>query len=56
MELDCDLRLYRDVSVNGLPRFNATWQPTGGDPLVAATLQEACAAAAGPAIGREPTA
>ena len=56
MELDCDLSLYRDVSVNGLPRFNATWQPTGGDPLVMATLQEACAAAAGPAIGREPTA
>jgi len=56
MELDCDLSLYRDVSVNGLPRFNATWQPTGGDPLVTATLQEACAAAAGPAIGREPTA
>jgi hypothetical protein len=56
MELDCDLRLYRDVSVNGLPRFNATWQPTGGDPLVAATLLEACAAAAGPAIVREPTA
>ena len=48
MELDCDLRLYRDVAVNGLPRFNATWQPTGGDPLVAATLQEACAAAALP--------
>ena len=56
MELDCDLGLYRDVSVNGLPRFNTTWQPTGGDPLVAATLQEACAAAAGPATGREPTA
>ena len=56
MELDCDLRLYRDVSVNGLPRFNATWQPTGGDPLVAATLQEACAAAIWPAIDREPTA
>ena len=48
MELDCDLRLYRDVSVNGLPRFNASWQPTGGDPLVATTLQQACAAAALP--------
>jgi len=56
MELDCDLKLYRDVAVNGLPRFNATWQPTGGDPLVAATLQEACAAEARPAIGLEPTA
>jgi hypothetical protein len=55
MELDCDLRLYRDVSVNGLPRFNATWQPTGGDPLVAATLQEACAAAVLPTRGESPT-
>ena len=55
MELDCDLRLYRDVAVNGLPRFNATWQPTGGDPLVAATLQEACAAAALPSSERGPT-
>ena len=54
MELDCDLRLYRDVAVNGLPRFNATWQPTGGDPLVAATLQEACAAAALPSSERVP--
>jgi len=45
MELDCDLTLYRDVAVNGLPRFNASWQPTGGDPLVAATLQQACEAA-----------
>jgi len=55
MELDCDLRLYRDVAVNGLPRFNATWQPTGGDPLVAATLQEACAAAALASSERGPT-
>jgi hypothetical protein len=55
MELDCDLRLYRDVAVNGLPRFNATWQPTGGDPLVAATLQEACAAAARASSDRGPT-
>ena len=55
MELDCDLSLYRDVAVNGLPRFNATWQPTGGDPLVAATLQEACAAAARASSDRGPT-
>jgi len=55
MELDCDLRLYRDVAVNGLPRFNATWQPIGGDLLVAATLQEACAAAALPSVEPGPT-
>ena len=45
MELDCDLALYRDISVNGLPRFNAPWQPIDGDPLATATLRQACAAA-----------
>jgi hypothetical protein len=45
MELECDLALYRDISVNGLPRFNAPWRPIDGDPLATATLRQACAAA-----------
>ncbi len=44
MELDCGQALYRDTSVNGLPRFNAEWQPTGGDALISAVLEEVCAA------------
>jgi hypothetical protein len=54
MELDCDQELYRDVAVNGLPRFNAPWQPTGGDSLVTATLREACAAASAANLGTAP--
>ncbi len=46
MDLDCGQRLYRDTSVNGLPRFGADWQPTGGDALISAVLEEACAAGA----------
>nr|WP_233132790.1 hypothetical protein [Synechococcus sp. MW101C3] len=46
MVLDCGQRLYRDTSVNGLPRFGADWQPTGGDALISAVLEEACAAGA----------
>ena len=46
MELDCDQSLYRDISVNGLPRFGATWQPTGSDDLTAEVLRQACAAEA----------
>jgi hypothetical protein len=44
MELDCDQGLYRDTSVNGLPRFKAEWQPTGGDSLISDVLDQACKA------------
>ena len=33
-----------DTSVNGLPRFKAEWQPTGGDSLISDVLDQACAA------------
>ena len=46
MELDCDQSLYRDISINGLPQFNAAWQPTGSDDLTAEVLRQACAAEA----------
>lgn len=46
MELDCDQSLYRDISINGLPQFGATWQPTGSDDLTAEVLRQACAAEA----------
>ena len=44
MQLDCDEALFRDVSVNGLPRFRAEWQPVAADELGAAVIREACAA------------
>lgn len=44
MELDCEQALYRDTSVNGLPRWRAEWQPSGGDDLTSAVVQAACAA------------
>lgn len=44
MELDCDQDLYRDTSINGLPQFAPSWQPTGRDDLTHAVLQQACSA------------
>jgi hypothetical protein len=44
MQIDCDQNLFRDVSVNGLPRFRAEWQPVAEDELGAAVIREACAA------------
>jgi hypothetical protein len=45
MQLDCDEALYRDTSVNGLPRWQAEWLPVAGDGLMTSVLNEACAAA-----------
>ena len=44
MEIDCDLRLYRDTSVNGLPRFQPPWQAAGDDQLVSSLIDAVCAA------------
>jgi hypothetical protein len=46
MELDCDQELYRDISVNGLPRFRAEWQAVAGDSLTLDVLRAACQAGA----------
>lgn len=47
MEIDCGQRLYRDTSVNGLPRFGASWSAPGDDELVMAVIRESCEAAEG---------
>jgi hypothetical protein len=44
MQLDCDQALFRDVSVNGLPRFRSPWQAVADDALGGAVIREACAA------------
>jgi hypothetical protein len=57
MELDCGQELYRDISVNGLPRFRAEWQAVAGDSLTTEILRAACSAgadllgAAAPGVG-----
>jgi hypothetical protein len=46
MELDCDQALYRDTSVNGIPRWGAEWQASGDDDLTAEVVRAVCASAA----------
>ena len=45
MEIDCGQALFRDTSVNGIPRWNATWQPLAGDGLIEAVVEQSCTAA-----------
>ncbi len=47
MELDCDQNLYRDTSINGIPRWRAEWQPGGEDDLTAEVIRAVCAAGEG---------
>jgi hypothetical protein len=44
MEVDCGQKLYRDRSVNGLPRFGAQWQAPAGDGLIESVIEASCAA------------
>jgi len=45
MEIDCGQGLFRDTSINGLPRWGAQWQPVAGDGLIEAVVNESCQAA-----------
>lgn len=44
MHVDCDQKLYRDTSINGLHRFRAEWKPSDGDALIEAVIDEVCTA------------
>ncbi len=46
MQLDCEQELYRDTSVNGIPRLRAEWQAAAADELTTRTLRAACGAGA----------
>jgi hypothetical protein len=45
MDLDCADGRIRDRSINGLPQWKAAWTSVAADPLMAAVLHQACAAA-----------
>ena len=44
MQVDCDQRLFRDKQVNGLPRWQAQWEPAGGDGLIERVIDAVCRA------------
>ena len=54
MQIDCGQNLFRDTSINGIPRWQAEWHPTDGDALIEAVVQQSCAAATALAASRTP--
>lgn len=45
MDIDCQQKLFRDISVNGLPKLRSQWQLSEGEPLIVAVIDQACRAA-----------
>ncbi|NDC35724.1 MAG: hypothetical protein EBZ51_10205 [Synechococcaceae bacterium WB9_2_112] len=45
MQIDCEQNLFRDTSINGIPRWRSEWHPADGDALTEAVVQQSCAAA-----------
>ena len=43
-EIDCDQKLLRDTSINGIPQWRASWQPVAGDGLMEAVVEAVCEA------------
>jgi hypothetical protein len=43
-EIDCDQKLMRDTSINGIPQWRASWQPVASDGLMEAVVEAVCEA------------
>ncbi len=42
MEINCKEKVYKDTSINGLPKFNAKWEASNGDELIESVINQAC--------------
>ncbi len=47
MEVNCGERLFRDTSVNGIPRFRPEWIVPADDGLLTAVIEASCQAGRG---------
>ena len=44
MDINCDERIYRDTSINGVPNKKSKWESSNGDSLIEQIISEACSA------------
>ena len=42
MRINCDNREYKDISVNGIPSFNAKWKTSNDDELIDVVIDKSC--------------
>ena len=42
MEINCKNKLFRDTSINGLPKLNSKWQTPNEDELIEEVISDSC--------------
>ena len=42
MRINCDSREYKDISVNGIPSFKASWKNSNDDELIDVVIDKSC--------------
>ena len=42
MRINCDNREFKDISVNGIPSFKATWKTSDNDELIEVVINKSC--------------
>ena len=42
MRINCDNREYKDISVNGIPSFKASWKNSNDDELIDVVIDKSC--------------
>ena len=42
MRINCDNREYKDISINGIPSFKATWKTSNDDELIDVVIDKSC--------------
>ena len=42
MRIDCDKKMFKDTSINGIPQFNSKWQTSNNDELIDVVIENSC--------------
>ena len=42
MRINCETKEYKDISVNGIPSFNAQWKTSNEDELIDVVIDKSC--------------
>jgi len=42
MRINCNEKMFKDTSINGIPQFNSKWQTSNNDELIDVVIENSC--------------
>jgi len=42
MRINCEEKIFKDTSINGIPQFNSKWQSSNNDELIEVVIEKSC--------------